>query len=80
MWAELIAVGGVNLFSGSKSNLAGHADSYSGVEELLYLQDGRHERCDLVFRSKRKAECNLREKTVSLTTKRMGAVESREIS
>ena len=30
------------------------------------------ERCDHVFRSKRKAECNLREKAV----KRMGAVES----
>ena len=33
------------------------------------------ERCDLVFRSKRKAECNLREKTV-ITMKRMGAVKS----
>ena len=30
------------------------------------------ERCDLVFRSKRKAECNLREKAM----KRMRAVES----
>ena len=32
------------------------------------------ERCDVVFRSKRKAECNLRGKT--LTMKRMEAVES----
>ena len=36
------------------------------------------ERCDLVFRSKRKAECNLREKTV-ITMKRMGAVESHSV-
>jgi len=34
------------------------------------------ERCDLVFLSKRKAECNLQEKTVQLTVKRMRAVES----
>ena len=36
----------------------------------------KSERCNLVFRSKRKAECNLREKTVYLTMKHMGAVES----
>ena len=35
----------------------------------------RCDMCDLVFRFKRKAKCNLREKTV-LTMKRMGAVES----
>ena len=37
---------------------------YARSVKLLYLQDGRRERCNLVFRSKRKAECNLREKTV----------------
>ena len=34
------------------------------------------ERCDLVLRSKRKAECNLRRRENSLIMKRMGAVES----
>ena len=48
--------------------------SNKGMPAAVAIRRKTCERCDLVFRFKRKAECNLREK--SLFMKRMGAVES----